>query len=67
MNKSGGLLIFDYSLLRSVIHDVPKKTLTSFLGQLPEETKKKYNELVNESENHLDRINNYPINMEEFV
>lgn len=67
VNKSGGLLIFDYSLLRSAMHEVPKKTLTSFLAQLPEETRKKYNDLVNESENHLEHINNYPINMEEFV
>jgi hypothetical protein len=48
-NKSGGLLVFDYSLLRSTMHEVPKKTLNAFLAQLPEETKKKCNDLVNES------------------
>ena len=36
VNKSGGLLIFDYSLLRSTMHEIPKKTLNLFLAQLPE-------------------------------
>lgn len=47
MSKNDGLLLFDYSMLRAAIHEVPKKTLMTFLGQLPEETKKKYNYLVN--------------------
>ena len=59
-DRRGKLLLYNYSGLRKEIISVPKETLSTFFGLLPEQTKSRCSQLTAEAKSLLDMISTYP-------